>query len=51
MPEDWWLVGKNINSLQRGLKSRQGGQTLRLNTEEEYRITNDVLEEYFGVSS
>ncbi len=41
--EDWWLVGKVINSLQRGLKSRQGGQTPRLNADEKYRITNDVL--------
>lgn len=41
--EDWWLAGKVINSLQRGLKSKRGGQTPKLIAEEKYRITNDVL--------
>ncbi len=41
--EDWWLAGKVINSLQRGLKSRQGGLTPKIVAEEKYRITNDVL--------
>ena len=41
--EDWWLVGKIINSLQRGLKSQQGGQTPKIIYAEKYRITNDVM--------
>jgi predicted nucleic acid-binding protein len=41
--EDWWLAGKVINSLQRGLKSKRGGFTPKLIAEEKYRITNDVL--------
>jgi len=41
--EDWWLAGKIINSLQRGLKSESGGLTPKLMAEEKYRITNDVL--------
>ena len=41
--EDWWLAGKVINSLQRGLKSKQGGLTPKLAAEEKYRITHDVL--------
>jgi predicted nucleic acid-binding protein len=41
--EDWWLAGKVINSLQRGLKSKRGGRTPKLIAEEKYRITNDVL--------
>jgi len=41
--EDWWLAGKVINSLQRGLKSKRGGLTPKILAEEKYRITNDVL--------
>ena len=41
--EDWWLAGKVINALQRGLKSKQGGLTPKLAAEEKYRITHDVL--------
>lgn len=41
--EDWWQTGKIINSLQRGLKSQQGGQTPKLSFNEKYRMTNDVL--------
>ena len=41
--EDWWLAGKVINSLQRGLKSQRAGLTPKLAAEEKYRITNDVL--------
>lgn len=41
--EDWWIVGKVINSHQRGLKSRNKGQTPKMAAEEKYRITNDVL--------
>jgi hypothetical protein len=28
--EDWWLAGKVLNSLSRGLKSRRGGLTPKL---------------------
>lgn len=41
--EDWWLVGKVLNSLQRGLKSKRRGLTPKLPAEERYRITSDVL--------
>lgn len=41
--EDWWLAGKVINALQRGLKSKRGGLTPKIAAEEKYRITNDVL--------
>lgn len=41
--EDWWLAGKVINSLQRGLKSRRQGLTPKIAAEEKYRIINDVL--------
>lgn len=41
--EDWWLAGKVINSLQRGLKSRRQGLTPKIASEEKYRIINDVL--------
>lgn len=36
--EDWWLAGKVINSLQRGLKSKRGGLTPKIIAEEKYRI-------------
>lgn len=41
--EDWWQVGKIINALQRGLKSKRRGVTPRMAAEEKYRITSDVL--------
>ncbi len=41
--EDWWLAGKVLNSLLRGLKSRQGGLTPRLPAAEKQRIIRDVL--------
>ncbi|MGG6280330.1 type II toxin-antitoxin system VapC family toxin [Leptolyngbya sp. AN03gr2] len=41
--EDWWLAGKVINSLQRGLKSQRGGLTPRMSADQKYRITHDVL--------
>jgi predicted nucleic acid-binding protein len=41
--ENWWLAGKVINSLQRGLKSRSRGVTPKISAEEKYRITHDVL--------
>lgn len=41
--EDWWLAGKALNSLLRGLKSRSGGRTPRLPPAEIQRIIRDVL--------
>lgn len=41
--EDWWLVGKVIYSLQRGLKSQRAGLTPKMSAEQKYRITHDVL--------
>jgi predicted nucleic acid-binding protein len=41
--EDWWLAGKVLNSLLRGLKSRRGGLTPKLPVAEKQRIIRDVL--------
>ncbi len=41
--EDWWLVGKVIYALQKGLKSQRGGLTPRMSADQKYRITHDVL--------
>jgi predicted nucleic acid-binding protein len=41
--EDWWLAGKVLNSLLRGLKSKRGGLTPRLPASEKHRIIRDVL--------
>ena len=41
--EDWWMAGKVLNSLLRGLKSRSGGRTPRLPPAEIQRIIRDVL--------
>lgn len=41
--EDWWLAGKVLNSLLRGLKSKHGGRTPRLAPAEKQRIIRDVL--------
>lgn len=41
--EDWWLAGKVLNSLLRGLKSRRGGLTPKLPAAEKQRIIRDVL--------
>jgi predicted nucleic acid-binding protein len=41
--EDWWLAGKVLNSLLRGLKSKAGGKTPKLPAEEKQRIIRDVL--------
>lgn len=43
MGEDWWLAGKVLNSLLRGLKSRRGGLTPKLPAAEKQRIIRDVL--------
>ena len=41
--EDWWLAGKVLNSLLRGLKSRSRGMTPKLPAAEKQRIVRDVL--------
>ena len=41
--EDWWLAGKVLNSLLRGLKSKAGGLTPRVPKAEKQRIIRDVL--------
>jgi len=41
--EDWWLAGKALNSLLRGLKSRRSGLTPKLPATEKPRIIRDVL--------
>lgn len=41
--EDWWLAGKVVNSLLRGLRSTHGGRTPRVSKTEQQRIIRDVL--------
>lgn len=41
--EDWWLVGKVIYALQKGLKSLRGGLAPKMSADQKYRITHDVL--------
>lgn len=41
--EDWWLAGKVLNSLLRGLKARNKGRTPKLSGDEVHRIVRDVL--------
>lgn len=41
--EDWWLAGKVLNSLLRGLKSKRRGLTPKLPAAEKQRIIRDVL--------
>lgn len=41
--EDWWLAGKVLNSLLRGLKSKSRGKTPRLHPDEKQRLIRDVL--------
>jgi predicted nucleic acid-binding protein len=41
--EDWWLAGKMLNSLLRGLKSKRKGLTPKLPAAEKQRIIRDVL--------
>ena len=41
--EDWWLAGKVLNSLLRGMKSQRGGRTPKLSPSEKQRIIRDVL--------
>lgn len=41
--EDWWMAGKVLNSLLRGLKAGNAGKTPKLSADEIQRITRDVL--------
>ncbi|CAN5475718.1 hypothetical protein BH18ACI1_BH18ACI1_17550 [soil metagenome] len=41
--EDWFLAGKVLNSLLRGLKSKNKGKTPRLSPDDKQRIIRDVL--------
>lgn len=41
--EDWWMAGKVLNSLLRGLKAKNAGKTPKLSADEIQRITRDVL--------
>lgn len=41
--EDWWLAGKVLNLLLRGVKSRSRGQATRIGKTEQQRIVRDVL--------
>src|SRR5205085_1429501 len=41
--EDWYLAGKILNSLLRGLKSQSKGLTPKLHPDDKQRIIRDVL--------
>jgi predicted nucleic acid-binding protein len=41
--EDWWIAGKVLNAMLRGLKSRAGGRTPRVPKAEQQRLLRDVL--------
>jgi predicted nucleic acid-binding protein len=41
--EDWWLAGKVLNSLWRGMKSKTGGRRQPIPKVEQQRIIRDVL--------
>jgi predicted nucleic acid-binding protein len=41
--EDWWLAGKVLNSLLRGMKSKARGKTPRLHPDEKQRLIRDAL--------
>ena len=41
--DDWFLAGKILNALLRGLKSERGGKTPKLHPNEKQRIIRDVL--------
>src|SRR5689334_14426637 len=41
--EDWWHVGRALNALQRGRRSKKTDKIPRISATERYRITNDVL--------
>ena len=41
--EDWFIAGKVLNSLLRGLKSKNKGKTPKLSPDDKQRIIRDVL--------
>jgi predicted nucleic acid-binding protein len=41
--EDWWLAGKVLNSLLRGLRSMHGGRTPRVSKAEQQRIVRGAI--------
>ncbi len=41
--EDWYLAGKVLNSLHRGLRSKAGARAVSISKEEQQRILRDVL--------
>jgi predicted nucleic acid-binding protein len=41
--EDWWLAGKVLNSLHRGLRSHKRGRVTAISKGEQQRILRDVL--------
>ena len=41
--EDWWLAGKVLSALYRGLKSTAGGAPVTISKSEQQRILRDVL--------
>ncbi|HEX2204809.1 MAG TPA: hypothetical protein VHG91_15985 [Longimicrobium sp.] len=41
--EDWWMVGKILNSLLRGARSRTPGRPVAISKPEQQRLVRDVL--------
>ena len=41
--EDWWLAGKVLNSLLRGMRSKASNRAARITKAEQQRIVRDVL--------
>jgi predicted nucleic acid-binding protein len=41
--EDWWMAGKVLNSLYRGLRSRRDARPAAIPREEQQRLLRDVL--------
>ncbi|HEX8361657.1 MAG TPA: hypothetical protein VF613_16190 [Longimicrobium sp.] len=41
--EDWWIAGKVLNSLLRGLRSHKRGRIAAISKEEQQRLIRDVL--------
>jgi predicted nucleic acid-binding protein len=41
--EDWWIAGKVLNSLLRGLRSHKRGRIPAISKEEQQRLLRDVL--------
>ncbi|CAA9333788.1 MAG: hypothetical protein AVDCRST_MAG68-2570 [uncultured Gemmatimonadetes bacterium] len=41
--EDWWIAGKVLNSLLRGVRSHKRGRIAAISREEQQRLIRDVL--------